>query len=99
MKREAGDPPGAARKLGPEKWPKKDASARLRVTKREPKIVKKSIKKGVKNDPKKRWLQAPFWTTFGSLLGAFLGQKAVRGRPRHDFSAKRVIASKHCYLL
>ena len=27
MKRGAGDPPGTVRKLGPEKWPKKSASA------------------------------------------------------------------------
>ena len=27
MKRVAGDPPGTARKVGPEKWPKKSASA------------------------------------------------------------------------
>ena len=36
---------------------------------------------------------------FLGLLGAFLPQKSIRERPRNNFEAKSVIASKHYYLL
>ena len=47
--------------------------------------------KGVKNSTEKRGLPAPFRTTFGSLLGTFLGKNGPGAASERFFDEKR-----HC---
>ena len=61
----------------------------------EPKRSQNRTKTRVKKRCESNGDFVPFRTTFWSILGAFLGPKVVRNRPRTDFPTKRVILSKH----